>query len=124
MNRILTIFTLSFFILISSCSTEEPEPVDDPTDNPIDSTGNPTGPTDIPTDPANNSTSAFLRVGTRWDFYYNTFLGTDTIGIEIEEQLGADTFLVRNYAEEIAVIPTQYWVMKDDNLYVSFRLRD
>jgi hypothetical protein len=74
--------------------------------------------------PANN-TASFLKVGTKYTFFFNdNMFYEDSIKTVIEKELAPDTFLVRNYSESIATAPTQYWVLKDNNFYVSFRLRD
>lgn len=67
----------------------------------------------------------FLKVGTKYTTYYNDgFWNVDTIKTVVDKQLATDTFLIRHYSETIAVGPTQYWVVKDNNLYTSIRLRD
>jgi hypothetical protein len=75
-------------------------------------------------EPTNVSVS-FLRVGTKYTAYVNDgFFMDDTIKTVVDAQIGADTFLVRNYSETIAVAPTQYWVLRDNIFYTSYRLRD
>jgi hypothetical protein len=67
----------------------------------------------------------FLKKGTRYTFQYKDNLFDGTIESVVEEQIGQDTFLVRNTSEEVtSIFPSQYWVLHDDNLYTSFRLRD
>jgi hypothetical protein len=74
--------------------------------------------------PSKNSPT-FLKEGTSYNFNYNDDFFDGTIETIVEAQLGQDTFLIRNYSEEVTTIfPTQYWVLHDDNLYTSFRLRD
>jgi hypothetical protein len=74
--------------------------------------------------PANVSVT-FLKVGTKYTMYFNDgFLYDDTIKTVVDSQIGADTFLVRNYSESAPVAYTQYWVLRDNNLYASYRLRD
>lgn len=104
MSRHTSILSFLFIaLLLFSCSKDDEDPT-----------------------PGNNGAEAvpFLRVGTEWEFSFESFLSEDTIVIAVEEQIGVDTFLVRTYASETTVIPTQYWVLKDNNLYTSFRLRD
>ena len=68
---------------------------------------------------------SYLKVGARYSFYYDDgFFNTDSIVTEIVDQLAPDTFLIKNTSETINVYPTQYWVLKNDALYSSFRLRD
>ncbi len=72
-----------------------------------------------------NVSVTFLKVGTRYTTYVNDgFFFDDTVKTFVESQIGQDTFLVRNYSESIPVGPTQYWVLHDNNFYVSYRLRD
>jgi hypothetical protein len=52
------------------------------------------------------------------------FLYDENVETIVESQIGVDTFLVRNYAETVPVAPMQYWVLRDNNLYISYRLRD
>src|SRR6266496_3949168 len=66
----------------------------------------------------------FLATGARFDYYYEDFLYADSLQTIVGDQIGKDTFLVRNYSPGIPVIPTQYWVIKDNSFYSSFRLRD
>jgi hypothetical protein len=74
--------------------------------------------------PANVSVT-FLKVGTKYTMYCSDgFFLDDTVKTFVDSQIGVDTFLVRNYSETIAVPPTQYWVLHDNNFYTSYRLRD
>lgn len=66
----------------------------------------------------------FLATGASFDYYYSDFLYEDSVRTVIGEQIGKDTFLVRNYSETVTVFPVQYWVLKDGALHTSFRLRD
>ena len=66
----------------------------------------------------------FLAEGTEYHYYALNFFGDDSIKCVIEEQVGRDTFLVRNYSDLITVFPMQYWTVKDGNFYTSYRLRD
>jgi hypothetical protein len=66
----------------------------------------------------------FLKVGTAYTMYVNDFLYDENVETIVESQIGVDTFLVRNYAETVPVAPMQYWVLRDNNLYISYRLRD
>lgn len=66
----------------------------------------------------------FLAEGTEYHYYSLNFFGDDSIKCVIEDQIGRDTFLVRNYSEYIPVFPTQYWTVKNGNFYISYRLRD
>lgn len=66
----------------------------------------------------------FLAEGTEYHYYALNFFGDDSIKCVIGEQIGRDTFLVRNYSDLITVFPTQYWTVKDGNFYTSYRLRD
>ncbi len=67
----------------------------------------------------------FLKVGTKQTFFYNDqVFNVDTLRLLIEKQLATDTFLVRYSSETITVAATQYWALKDNNLYMSIRLRD
>ena len=77
-------------------------------------------------DPQPNSVNLpFLKVGTKYTFYYDDGLfNADSLYTIIEKQLATDTFLVRHNSETIAVGNTQYWTVKDNNLYSSIRLRD
>jgi len=68
---------------------------------------------------------SFLKVGTKYTYYYDDgFWNIDSIYLEVSKQLAPDTFLIRYESESIALSPTQYWVLKDNNLYTSLRLRD
>jgi hypothetical protein len=85
-------------IVLFSCGSDDPQPV--------------TGPT-------------FLKVGMKYTFYYDDgFLNADSLYTIVEKQLATDTFLIRHNSETIAVGNTQYWTVKDNNLYSSIRLRD
>ncbi len=75
--------------------------------------------------PASTVDVTFLKVGLKQTFFYDDgVFNSDTIRSVVEKQLATDTFLVRSYSETITTVPTQYWVVKDNNLYISFRLRD
>lgn len=67
----------------------------------------------------------FMKVGTRYTYYYDDGLfNADTVKTIVEKQLATDTFLVRHTSPSIAVANTQYWVVKDNGFYSSIRLRD
>lgn len=66
-----------------------------------------------------------MKVGTSYTYYFDDGLfNADTIRTVVEKQLATDTFLVRHTSPTIAVVNTQYWVVKDNNFYSSIRLRD
>jgi hypothetical protein len=86
-------------VTLLSCGGDDPEPA----------AGNPT----------------FLKVGMKYTFYYDDGLfNSDSLYTIVEKQLATDTFLVRHNSETIAVGNTQYWTVKDNDLYSSIRLRD
>jgi hypothetical protein len=71
-----------------------------------------------------NSGVTFLKVGTTHTYLYTGFFG-GTVITKVEQEVGKDTFMVRNTSEEVTTIyPTVYYVLKDGNLSSSFRLRD
>ena len=68
---------------------------------------------------------SFLKVGTKYTYYFDDgFFNADSIYTVVSKQLAPDTFLIRYSSESIALSPTQYWVLKDNNFYTSLRLRD
>lgn len=90
-------------LILCSCNSDDPEP------------GSGTFDVDV----------TFLKVGAKATFFYNDgWFNVDSLYLQVEKQLAPDTFLVRYSSETIAVSPTQYWVLKDNNLYMSIRLRD
>jgi hypothetical protein len=48
----------------------------------------------------------FLAEGTEYHYYALNFFGDDSIKCVIGEQIGRDTFLIRNYSNLITVFPT------------------
>jgi hypothetical protein len=66
----------------------------------------------------------FMREGTRWEFDYQDGFSEDVLVMTVEKELSKDTFLVRNSTEVGYVLPEQYYVLKEGNLYVSYRHRD
>ena len=101
MNRFLkrSLLLLTIAVALFSCGGDDPQPA--------------------------SVTPSFLKVGTKYTFYYDDGLfNSDSLRTVIDKQLATDTFLVRHYSETIAVANTQYWVIKDNAFYSSIRLRD
>ncbi len=71
-----------------------------------------------------NDGVTFLKVGTSHTYLYTGFFG-GTVVAKVEQEVGKDTFMVRNSSEDVTTIyPTVYYVLKNGNLYSSFRHRD
>lgn len=65
----------------------------------------------------------FLKVGTHWEFDVKGGFWEGQLMMDVEKELSKDTFLVRN-TTDMNLLPLQYYVLKEGNLYTSYRHRD
>ena len=73
----------------------------------------------------NTNQVTFLKAGATYNYLYTDFLQTNTpVKMVVEQEIAQDTFLVRNFSSVLAMIPTQYYVINNNTLSASFRLRD
>jgi hypothetical protein len=107
-KNLITLSLLAIVIFsVSSCKKkhDDPKPSDNNSNN------------------GNNVELSFLKEGATFKHHFDN-LFEDTITIVIEKKLAQDTFLVRYVTDLDIISPTVYWVLKNNTLYSSYRLRD
>lgn len=106
--------------VLFSCKKDEDNPDPNPTipTVPSGNGGNNGGEGEVSASPT------FLKVGAEYQYDMKFFFGYDSVYTVIEEQIGENLFLARNYTDANASSPTEYYKLDGDDFLTSVRMRD